>query len=411
MRIRSSTGAFLFAAWTAVSSGGAGAREPAPARYHVEQGRFVDSAARRPIPVRGFNYVRLHSSHGTFDPRHYDRAAADEMFGRLRSDGFNTVRVFINGHAGLSGAVARAGQAGLSAPYLATLADFLVRAGSNGIAVVLSMDSFPRVPPYTHGLGAPQPGIHPANAELLCAGHVEAKATYLRDFVAGLRAAAPGAPDAILAWDLQNELCYAVAPPFAQATGTVTAANGRAYRVPEQRQELADDSAVHVIDTWTQALREAQPGAVSWAGVFTFKAVGRSGPGDFRVEKAGWKNRVPFRPTAILRSRADVLDLHFYCADADGFAADLASVEWDTVRHLARERGVAVVAGEFGAFKSRFPGSAPAAAWMADLVRLFADRGIDGWLHWTYDTHEQDAELWHACADGGAIYRALRVHR
>jgi hypothetical protein len=407
MRIRSSAGAALFAALAAAQAGGTGDGEPAPARYRVEQGRFVDTTSGRPIPVRGFNYIRLHSSHGTFDPRHYNRTAADAMFGRLRADDFNAVRVFINGHAGLSGAVARAGQAGLSAPYLANLADFLVRAGSNGIAVVLSMDSFPRVPPYSDGLKAPPPEIHPANAELLCAGHVAAKAAYLRDFVAGVRAAAPRAPDAVLAWDLQNELCYAVAPPFAQTTGTVTAANGCAYRVPAQRQDLADDSAVHVIDTWTRAIREAQPGAVSWAGVFTYKAVGRSGPDDFRIEKAGWKNRVPFRPAAILRSKADVLDLHFYCADANGLDADLASVEWNTVRRLARERGVPVVAGEFGAFKSRFPGSAPAAAWMADLVRLLADRGIDGWLHWTYDTHEQDAELWHACADGEAIYRAL----
>ena len=194
MRIRSSAGAALFAVLAAVWSGRADDREPAPSRYRVEQGRFVDSASGRPIPMRGFNYIRLHSSHGTFDPRHYDRAAVVAMLGRLRSDGFNTVRVFINGHAGLSGAVAGAGQAGLSAPYLANVADFLVRAGSNGIAVVLSMDSFPRVPPYSNGLNAPPPGIHAANAELLCAGHVAAKAAYLRDVVTGLRAAAPRAP-------------------------------------------------------------------------------------------------------------------------------------------------------------------------------------------------------------------------
>lgn len=410
MRIRAPAGAALLVLLTAMQPCAAGEREPASARYRVEQGRFVDSASGRPIPLRGFNYIRLHSSHGTFDPRHYDPAAADAMFGRLRTDGFSAVRVFINGHANVSGAVARTGQAGLSAPYLAHLADFLVRAGSNGIAVVLSMDSFPRIPPYLDGLKAPPPEIHPANADLLCAGHVAAKADYLRDVAAGLRAADPRAPDAILAWDLQNELCYAVAPPFAQTTGTVTAANGRAYRVPEQRQALADDSAVHIIDTWAQAIREVQPGALAWAGVFTYRAVGKTGPGDFRIEKAGWKNRVPFRPAAILRSTADVLDLHFYCPDEAAFDDDLASVEWDAVRRLARERGVPVVAGEFGAFKARFPEPAPAAAWMADLVRLFADRGIDGWLHWTYDTHEQDGELWHACAGDGAIYRALRVH-
>lgn len=387
---------------------GSGQAEPPAARYQVVKGAFCDTVTGKPFLPRGFNYIRLHQGHGTFDPEFYDPEAVETMFQRLSKDGFNTVRVFINGNARQKGAVASMEKPGLFPDYVAKVADFLHRANTNHVAVVLSMDFFPHVTPYVESLKPLPPEIHPANASVLEPGHVEAKASYLKSFIEALRSADPTCLDAVLAYDLQNELCYAVVPPFTLTEGKVRTSDGRVYMLPAQRQELADDAAVLCINTLADAVHESHPHAPIWASIFTFQAVGKPGPNHFTVEEAGWKNRVPFRPSAIVRSKADVLDIHFYCPNQQAFDDDLRSIEFDAVRYEADKKGMVLVAGEFGAFKSQFDSANAAAPWISELTSLLQRQGIEGWLYWTYDTFEQDSELWHAGAADGVIYQKLR---
>jgi hypothetical protein len=170
---------------------------------------------------------------------------------------------------------------------------------------------------------------------------------------------------------------------------------------------MADDSAVFFINQVADAIHEVHPGAMVSASVFSYEIVGKKGPGDFTVKKAGWQNRFPFRPLAILKSKADFLDLHFYPANAGSWEKDLVSVEFEEVRRVAREVGKPLFVGEFGAFKNDFPKVEPAADWMAKLSGQFVVRGFAGWLYWTYDSHEQSSTLWHACDQQGVIYRRL----
>ena len=406
-----STGGWNHIRWLALCALCAGCVSKAPSgsvfQVGVRDGHFIDRTAGQPVALRGFNYIRLFHGHGTFDPEHYDGAAADEVFRRLHGDGFNVVRVFINTSADAPGAVAHMGQAGLSRAYLRNVADFLLRARRQGVAVILSMEQFPRVSPYVHLLQPLPATIHGLNAAYLAPGYLRAKERYLGDFIAGLRQAVPQCLEAVCAYDLSNELCYAGAPPFTLAGGTLTAPDGRTYRLPEQRQELADDAAVFYIDRMCAAIRAAQPGALVCAGVFTYRAVGKTGPGDFTVEQAGWKNRFPFRPLALLRSQADFLDLHFYPANANELERDLHSIEFPAVQRAARASGKPLVAGEFGAFKPSHPAAAAAAAWVAELGGRFQTLGFAGWLYWTYDTHEQSQELWNARDSEDLIYRRL----
>ena len=381
--------------------------EPAAARYQVEKGAFRDTVTGHRFLPHGFNYIRLHHGHGTFDPTFYDRKAVGAMFKRLNQDGFNTVRVFINGISRQEGAATVFGKPGLSTKYVANVADFLHQANDNHMAVVLSMDLLPCVSPYADFFGNLPPELHPANASIFEPGHVKAKALFIKDFIEALRSADPTCLDAVLAYDLQNELCYVVVPPFTLTEGTVQA-NGRTYTLPSQRQELADDAAVSCINNIADAIHGVHPKAPIWAGIFTYQAVGKPGPGHFPVEEAGWKNRVPFRPLAITRSKADVLDIHFYCPNERGFEDDLQSIEFDTVKREASKKGMVLVAGEFGAFKSHFDSPQAAAAWISKLAPLFKKQGIGGWLYWTYDTFEQDSELWHACVADRLIYRDLQ---
>lgn len=373
----------------------------------VRDGRFIDRASGQPVNLCGFNYIRLFHGHGTFDPAHYDGVAADDVFRRLHGDGFNVVRVFINTSADALGAVAQKGQAGLSRAYLRDVADFLLRARRQDVAVILSMEQFPRVSPYVDMLQPLPATIHGLNAAYLAPGYLRAKERYLGDFIAGLRQAEPQCLEAVCAYDLSNELCFVGAPPFTLADGMLTAPNGRTYRLPEQRQELADDAAVFYVDRMCGAIRAAQPGALVCAGVFTYRAVGKTGPGDFTIDKAGWKNRYPFRPLALLRSQADFLDLHFYPANANELECDLQSIEFPAVQRAARARGKLLVAGEFGAFKQPHPTAASAAVWVTELGGRFQALGFAGWLYWTYDTHEQSQELWNARDSEDLIYRRL----
>lgn len=80
--------------------------------------------------------------------------------------------------------------------------------------------------------------------------------------------------------------------------------------------------------------------------VFTFAAVGRSGPGDFRLEKAGWRNRVPFRPLAIARSKADMVDVHFYSGTLERYQQDLESIEFDELKRATEAAGKPLIAGD-----------------------------------------------------------------
>jgi hypothetical protein len=141
--------------------------------------------------------------------------------------------------------------------------------------------------------------------------------------------------------------------------------------------------------------------------VFTFAAVGRSGAGDFHLEKARWRNRVPFRPLAIARSKADMVDVHLYSGTLERYRQDLESIEFDQLRQTAAAAGKPLIVGEFGVFKGQFDGDFEAACqflrdqWLPEL-----NRDWGGWLYWTYDTHEQP-RLWNAAHDEFSIFRIL----
>jgi hypothetical protein len=149
------------------------------------------------------------------------------------------------------------------------------------------------------------------------------------------------------------------------------------------------------------------PGILINVNVFTFAAVGRTGPGDFHSAQAGWRNRVPFRPLAIARSKADMIDVHFYLATLERYRHDLASIEFEELQEAAAAAGKPLIVGEFGMFKDQFGGDFQAACrflrdeWLPEL-----NRDWHGWLYWTYDTDEQP-RLWNAAHSDFAIFKIL----
>lgn len=387
------------------------ARDVSPVR--IEGNAFVlNSNGQRFVP-RGFNYIRLDlagkGGHATFSPFVYDRSKVIKAFEHMAGAGFNVVRVFINGLSGQRGCMFKSRDAARPDPaYLDNLADFLLLARKHGILVVPCFEFFPEAGPYRKGLDRSVENVDGANNEYLNPSFIEAKQRYLRDVIRALRKRDPRTLSAVFCWDIDNELCFHVGQrPFSLSKGRVTAANGVTYDLATDKERLADDMAVYWVDQMAAAIRAEIPDALIDASMFTYRAVGRRGPGDFHLKRAPSRNRYPFRPTALLRSSADVIDIHTYAANEAVLKVDMASIEHDKLlAGLKAEPRKALIVGEFGVFKRDFPKLAPAAAWVGELARRLSGLGFDGWMYWTYDTDEQEM-LWNAESGDGVIFRKL----
>ena len=191
-------------------------------------GEFYDRETGRTFLPRGNNYIRLAEQdapggkvfyHSTFNVGLYNPAEADAALQQMRSDGYNIVRVFLNSCCAKNSLGDPAG--GLSEPYIANLVDFLRKAKTNGLFVLLSMDEIPKVGGYIElqdtTCRADFPGSH---STFLRPGGILAVKQLWTDFIEAL--IKQGAPlDVIFAYQLQNELCfYSDSPPLSLTSET-----------------------------------------------------------------------------------------------------------------------------------------------------------------------------------------------
>ncbi len=377
----------------------------------VRDGRFVIRETGELFRPVGFNYIRLFNEQRTADHDNFSRTGYDVsehaiMLRRLAANGFNTVRVFINFQPGE--VIEQRDSTELSASYLDNITDFLARAKTHGVYVMLSMRRHPNLPRYVQLRDATDGIVTGENRRFLRSGWIRAKTRYMQDFLTEIVRRNPQALSAVFAVDIQNEVClYPSQKPFSLTEGEFTAPDGRTYDLATQKQELADGAAIHFVNVCADAIHEVFPGVLVNVNVFTYAAVGRSGPCDFHEDNAAWRNRIPFRPLAIVGSRADMVDVHFYTSTLDGYQRDLESIEFDELKRAAKAAGKPLIVGEFGLFKSQFNDNFDAACrflkheWLPAL-----NHDWQGWLYWTYDTHEQ-RRLWNAADREFAIFEML----
>jgi hypothetical protein len=382
---------------------------PAPPRIAVADGALVARPSGRRFHPRGFNYIRLRPKwHGTFAPGRYDPARAEAMVQDLARGGFNAVRVFIDPAAG-AGVVASRSSRGLSKAYLSGFLDFLRRARRHGVYVVASLLALPACERYNAIAGRERRHFGHGNEMYFDPSMVRAKAQYCADFVAAVRSAGAALPAGLLACELDNEThFFAHAEPFS-SRAAAHPWGGRSYdlRDGNDLQALADEAVVRWADACVEAVRRVDPRVMVSVNVFTFRAVGRSGPGALRRDKSP-DRRFPARPLALARSKIDYLDIHFYPFADDTLAADLRSIEFDRLAKACRQAGKPLIMGEFGAFKKAWPTLPAAAEAMTKHLRAVQARGFAGFLYWTYDTDEQPF-LWNARNGKGEIFDALRA--
>ena len=397
-----------------------------PHRIKATATYLYDSVTGARFVPRGANYVRLSQTsagavyHSTFEPGVYLPAAAAAALDGMRAAGYNTVRVMIDpGSTNAADAHGIGRGTGTSdlvyGPYMDNFANFVALAASRGIYVVPSLDVFPQND-YYWGIakaagGGGTPNVAGRNLSYLEPGRVAAKAEYIKQFASGLIARIGWLSSAILAYQADNELYFeANQPPYNKMSGTVKPLNGVTYDMadPAQRQQSADASLVEYSYRVKRGLAAADPEALMTIGFFTNRAVGKTGYDGFATYCStsctpGVDYRVPGRPASLsIFGAADFIDVHLYARTSYSSAVDLESVEYGLFRRPW-------IIGEFGTQKSVYGGDVVrAAAGMRGYQVSTCGLGAQGWLFWTWDTHENLASqpLFFHLDDGGGVINA-----
>lgn len=391
----------LTAAILAAAATASAAVTPLP-RICTREGRFVEKASGKEFRPVGFHYIRILPSgaHYVFAPSKYDPAAVEAMLADLEKNGFNIVRVFVGAYEIISGD-------GLSEAFFDNVGDFVQRATKHKVYVLPVVDWIPGCSRYESIRGKARSDVDGMQRLFLDSATMEAKALYLKDFVAIVKKRCPSLMSTIFAYELENEVCLQLdKPPFSSATGTFTYA-GKSYDLADERslQEILDTAIIDNSNKLTAAIRSVDSEAMVAYSVFSYAAVGRTGQGKLRSETSA-DVRSPLRPLALAKSNLSYVDIHFYAPSPEGMERDLKSVEWDELKSVCRAQGKPILAGEYGVptpLASDGKQAAYVAAW---FLKNLLSKGIDGGIFWTYDCHEQK-EVWNAKQFDGAIFKAL----
>jgi len=382
-------------------------------RIIVKDGLLRNSLTNNRFTPRGFNFVRLNGTngwHNTFEPGQYDPAAAETMLTNLESAGFNTTRVFVDPTVG-PGSVANPADAFLSPAYMTNVHDYLQRSRDHGVYTVfafswlVSSDYYNNIsnntPPAFTGTASVE-----ANSLYLNSGTVAAKAQWMADFADSINTFDPNLSSSVLTYQIENEATFKEDfGPFDQSSGTVTGPDNTVYdlSVASDRLALAKAGATYWANTTAQIVKTVDPDALVSTGLFTNRAVGRSG---FGQPSSIGDPRFPLNPSTLLDTDLDFLDLHLYPSPSFTLQQDLDSIDWDQVKAKADQLGKPIMMGEYGSFKSQHPTINDAINTIDAHLDAVEAEGFEGSLLWTYDTDEQPS-IWNAQESGGAIFDHL----
>ena len=382
-------------------------------RIKVKNNQFINSETSETFTPRGFNYVRLrptnsgHVVHANFDPLYYNIPEIEAMLQDLKTNNFNVVRTFLDVTYPL-GLFETNFATRFSPPYTTNVIDFLQRASDNGIYVILTFDMWG--PPEGSWLYHGSPSQHKVtgfNKLYFRDGSAETRAALLSEFAAAIKNAAPELLPAVFSYEIQNELCYFMDyEPLSLTNGTFDY-NGETFDLSSEKeiQDLMDAQAFNLCNQCVTEARKIDSEAFVSVSVFTFNAVGRTGP-VYKMSDVTPDNRVPARPLELTQTKLDFVDIHIYPHTALSVQKDFQSIDYPEVITDCQRTGKPLFLGEFGTFSNWFPTLPEAAAEMSDFAEKSFSRSFDGWAYWTYDTHEQP-ELWNGKSGSSEILFAI----
>jgi len=348
-------------------------------------GEFYDRLSGEKFIPRGNNYIRLAPQqgfsgetffyHSTFNTNLYDPVQVEEALSQMQEQGYNVVRVFMQGSCKDYCLGDPAG--GSLEGYISNVADFLRKAKSHGIYVILTIDAEPGTSYYFKLLDSTwSEDFGGTNKNILTGGGILVGKEFWQDLIEELLS--QNAPlDAIFAYELRNELFFENnATPLSYTSGTFKTVNGKTYDMAstEDRQSMMDENLLYWIDQIRNAILERDPTALVTVGFFVPQGPNPTRIGDIRL--------IETRPV-IWDSSLDFIDLHPY--PGFGFSLSQYVDNFGTAGMEAKP----IIIGEFGAARTSYPSEAMTARALHDWQVESCQYGFDGWLLWTWDTGEQ----------------------
>lgn len=395
---------------------------------------FFNLATGRTFHPRGCNYVPLRGDHSLFQAAtgdttsDYDPLDAESMLRLLGDSGYNTVRIFLAGrnrkNPGLAGEL---DTEGLYTPYLDNLADFLSRAASHGIYVIINFCD--RNLPLNRYFNKRSDKAAGTNQAVLASKGVEAQMEQLVSTLTYLKQKNPALLQVLLAVEFNNEVSLKLTRwPFDQQS-PVTLANGKTYdmRREEDRLRAFEEGLLFYWTVLHDAVKKVDPHLLTCEGAFTAYAVGRDlrHPEAFVPDKVApgyeWDlelgSRCPPSMLLFARSPLDFIDLHVYlrCPPDENAVEASSALESVDFQKAAAEGLLAkkpLVLGEFGSHKPKgsraMDKTFSEACQRYEATRRFFchEAHFTGWLLWAFDTFEQ-TNIHQVMADGGAFLRTF----
>jgi len=350
------------------------------------------------------NYIRLAnqvdwggnplSYHSTFNVGQYDAPRADAVLARLQQDGYNVVRVFLNGCCA-DGTIGNP-SGGLTSAYIANLADFLTRAKARGVFVMITTDGVPLYGGWVDTMYAAACCTYfdGENMNTLTGAGAYTHSRFWQTLIVALKA--QNAPlDAVFAYELRSELSfYATQAPFTLTAGIVTTGNGKTYDLSSttDRQKMMDENLTWWTTRVRTAIADVDADRLVTVGFFEPQGPNPSRIGDPRLIE-------PY--PAIALSTADFVDLHAY--DGWGLTIDQYAQNFGEEAYLEKP----VIMGEFSAVKNVFPSVSQGAQALIAWQTGSCAHGFGGWLLWAWDEYEPAFPLWTMTSADSSVERAL----
>jgi len=404
-------------------SGSANATVLAPHPVAVRQtssgfAEFYAVSTGNSFTPRGNNYIRLawqqppfqgwpqEYYHSTFNVGLYDSVRAETALAAMQTNGYNIVRVFLNGCC--TGTIGNPNGAGLSSAYIANVVDFLSRAANHNIDVLITWDWLPAQGGYW---SAPLPScpdfIDPNNPTSpsvnmidLCAAGVTTTAQFFHDLAQAL--VSQGAHlDAIFSYELRNEFYFdSSLPPLNWTSGMVTAADGQTYDMssPASQQQMMNNGLIYFTNQVRAAIIAVDPTALVDVGFFWPQTPNPTRIGDPRV--------IELYPM-MANSTADFVKLSSPDSSSELPLPQLVQ----NYGFVGYQQQMPVLMGEFDANESDFPLISDAVTRLQNWQIDSCPYSVKGWLLWTWDTDEAEQQSnspdWYATAGDGSINAAL----
>ena len=387
---------------------------PPPAQHRIGVrtvgglGEFYDRQTGLTYVPRGSVFVRRRLnetptgqfvfSSSTFAVGAYSSTAAESALTAMSAESYDAVRIFLDVTCRSGCLTDGVFSDNLSRAYLANVADFMRRAKAHGISVLLATEALPYGSIYEAEASAGRgPSFGAENALYLTTSGADAYRHFWTALLQDLNSL--GAPlDDVWGYEIAAEQYFRDnAAPLNLGSGLVTTGNGSTYdmAVAGQKQLMMDENLAWWAGRVRSAILAVDSTALVSIGFLWPKTPNPARGGDSRVVRA--------RP-AIDSSALDFFDLHL------DPGVELTFPQYMENYELTTPAVKPVVLGEFGAYKFAYPTPPDAERILRSVESDSCPYGIDGWVHWSWDTTEfgtGEQPFWEGTAGGSLIDQAL----